>query len=529
MLFWRLGGASFWDPDEAHYAQTTREMIARGDWWAAFYNEEPFFDKPVLFHQLQAAAMMAFGQTEFAARIVPAVAALALVGATAWIGATLVSVDVGMFAALLMATSPGLFGLARYAILDTLFTVFLFGGAAFVTVSALRDRPMLQYPGYVLIALAVLTKGPLALVLCGLPFLIAIALSAGLRRRLLGLHWVLGLLLVCAIAAPWFIIMYLRFGDAFIAGYVFDENLSLYAASRFGQQPSAWFYIRILAVGLLPWTGLVVGRAVDDVRALWTRGRRPDLLGSLLWAWTAAIVGFFTFSTFKLDHYVFPVAPAFCLLCARAWSDVRLHPDAPEHGGARLGVQLVGPLLILLGLAVAYYQIVLLSLPAMSIVVPVALVGGGLIIAARRSLTGDRRLPRLPWIAVSAVTVTYAGIILWVIPVLETQKVVPDLAHWVAAHAQSDDRIAAYRLNHWNSAFRFYVDRRTTVLDAPEEAAAFFGKSEPFYCIMPEPAYHDLVSRGVPLTVVHQRDGMWVTSGGGRSGWGERPTRALSS
>ena len=57
VLFWRLGTPAFWDPDEAHYAETTQEMIATGDWAAPFYNEEPFFDKPVLFHQLQATAM----------------------------------------------------------------------------------------------------------------------------------------------------------------------------------------------------------------------------------------------------------------------------------------------------------------------------------------------------------------------------------------------------------------------------------------------------------------------------------------
>ena len=61
VLFWRLGTPTFWDPDEAHYAETSREMIATSDWTAPFYNEEPFFDKPVLFHQLQGTFMRLTG------------------------------------------------------------------------------------------------------------------------------------------------------------------------------------------------------------------------------------------------------------------------------------------------------------------------------------------------------------------------------------------------------------------------------------------------------------------------------------
>jgi 4-amino-4-deoxy-L-arabinose transferase-like glycosyltransferase len=63
VLFWRLGVPTFWDPDEAHYAQTSREMIASGDYLAPYYNDEPFFDKPALFHMLQAAAMVVLGPT----------------------------------------------------------------------------------------------------------------------------------------------------------------------------------------------------------------------------------------------------------------------------------------------------------------------------------------------------------------------------------------------------------------------------------------------------------------------------------
>src|SRR6476619_1927582 len=70
VLFWRLGAPSFWDPAEAHYAETTRELIETGDWLAPYYNDRPFFDKPILFHWLHALAMRVAGVSELGARLV---------------------------------------------------------------------------------------------------------------------------------------------------------------------------------------------------------------------------------------------------------------------------------------------------------------------------------------------------------------------------------------------------------------------------------------------------------------------------
>src|SRR5205823_11390084 len=163
---------------------------------------------------------------------------LGLIAATVWFAAAVLNADVAIVAGLLLASSPGVFALARYAILDTLFTIFTFGGAMLLTVAALSDgrtadasRPggrafrrarlrELQWIGYVAIALGVLTKGPVALVLCGLTLLMTIAISAEARRRLLGLNWIAGLAVIVAIAAPWFVYMDVRFGRAFVDGYL---------------------------------------------------------------------------------------------------------------------------------------------------------------------------------------------------------------------------------------------------------------------------------------------------------------------
>jgi 4-amino-4-deoxy-L-arabinose transferase-like glycosyltransferase len=507
VLFYRLGAPTFWDPDEAHYAETSREMIATGDWWAPYYNAEPFFDKPVLFHQLQGAAMIVLGPTEFAARLVPALAALGLVGITAWFGAAVASLDVGLAAAALLAASPGVFGLARFAILDTLFTAFLFGGASAVAVAALRNRPGCQWVGYTGIALAVLTKGPVALVLCGLALGLAAIVSADLRRRLLGLRWMTGLGLVVLASAPWCIYMYLRFHHAFVQGYFLDENVRLFGVKRYANQPGIFFYVQILASGLLPWTSVLVGRLVDDVRRA-ARREPPDGVDVLLWAWLTVVIGFFSLSAFKLDHYVFPAAPAACLLCARALSNLNDESRAAAHAWSRIGLLLVGPVLAAIGVGTGYFVMMRLALPRAAILVPLATAVAGCVLTA-----SARARRQAPWVVAGAMLVTYFVLLQFVVPAVEQQKVVADVARVAGRLAGPDDRVASYRLNRWAPSFRFYVDRQTTVLDEPDAATAFFVASPAFYAVMLRQGYDELVARGAPLKIVAERDGLWMTTG----------------
>jgi 4-amino-4-deoxy-L-arabinose transferase-like glycosyltransferase len=522
VLFWQLGSASFWDPDEAHYAEASREMLRTGDWLAPYYNEQPFFDKPILFYWFQAAGMAIAGQNETGARLASAVVAVALVATTAWLGAALISFEVGFVSAVLLAASPPVFALARYAILDMIFTAFLFGGVSFIAVAALKDRPLLQWPGYVLIALSVVTKGPLSFALCAVAFGLALLASADLRRRLLSLRLVAGLAVIIALSLPWFVYMWLRFREAFVAGYFLDENVKLFASNRFNSNFDPLFYFRVLAAGLLPWTGLAIGKLWDDVRAY--RARSLDPAETLLWCWTIAILAFFTASRFKLDHYVFPAAPALCVICARAWADVRSRASTIENAGARIGAQTIGPILVIAGTGGGYFMIARLDLPNAAIIAPVVMLIAGIVVTARVSF-GHARLPDVPWVTLSAMAATYAAVIIWVLPALEQKKVIPDVANWVKERAGADVRVGTYRLNRWSNAFRFYVDRHTSHMDSVDEARAFFANAGPAYAVMTGPFMDELIAQGVPLQVEYERDGMWVTSG--RALWRRReaPTR----
>ena len=127
VVFWRLGYASLLDPDEAHYAELTREMMHSGSWLVPLLDGKPFIDKPVLFHWLQGASVLLLGETEFAARLPTAASAVGLFAITRWVGTALFDDEIGSLGAIMFATIPATFALASIAIFDMVFALFLFG------------------------------------------------------------------------------------------------------------------------------------------------------------------------------------------------------------------------------------------------------------------------------------------------------------------------------------------------------------------------------------------------------------------
>lgn len=502
---WRLGYPSFWDPDEATYAETTREMLAAHSWLVPIYDGRPFFDKPPLFYLLQMAPFSVFGATEFAARLVPAVSAAAILVTVAWLGRHLFNRDVGRNAALMFAVLPATFALSSYAILDMTFTAFLFGGCALLTVSALEQRPRLQWSGYVLLALAVLTKGPVAIVLSGVAFAISLVLAPDARRPLLGLAWGRGLLLIASLSAPWFFYMWLRFGDAFVTGYILRENLWLFSGSLYGSQRSMLFYPKVMLVGLLPWTPLLIGRLVDA-----TRGLRIATAERLLWSWSIAVVGLFTLAGFKLDHYVFPAAPALCLLCAAAWSQAR---SESKHPIGIVGGLVAIPLVLFAAGVVLIPGLdrVPVDLPAAARLLPIALLASG--IAMLRQIGRHWRPAAVPYIAVTGLLACYALVITIGLPAFEQLKPTRRLARQVAMTAGSDDHIGMFRLNRWSSSWRFYVGRHSERLETDAELRRFLATPGRHYCAMLRRDYDRLVAAGFQLRIEHQEEGLFTTTG----------------
>jgi len=497
VVFWRLGFPTLMDPDEAHYAELTREMLRAGNWLIPLLDGQPYIDKPILFHWLQGAAITLLGPTEFAVRLPSALAAIALIWSTRRAGIVMFGESVGEWGALMFATIPATFALSSIALFDMVFTAFLFSAVVCLIEASASGKRGREAMGYALLALAIMVKGPVALVLAGLFCATAWAVGGELRARIGRLHWMGGLAVAALAASPWFLWMLSHYGDAFVQGYVLAGNLYYFT------QPESWssraishvFYLRSFAGGFFPWSAVAIARVFDLAR------RRVTASGDerLLWIWTAVVVGFFSLARFKLDHYIFPAAPAICLLASKAWHDAAEAPDG-EAGPVRFVALALAALLVLAGTFSSVYIFELdLDLPLTAILLPMALAAGGIGYLVRAA-QGRWRLPEKPYVLVGALLAIYAVVVGVGLPMLDHVRPTALVARTLRDNSPHQARAGIYRLEHWRASLRYYAERPLAGLATPEDVRAFFAPHElPRYVIMVRRDYYDLRAAGIRL------------------------------
>lgn len=510
VIFWRMAYLPLIDPDEAHYAEITREMRQFGDYLVPRIDGTPIIDKPALFHWFQAGSFRLFGETEFAARFPTAMAALALIGITFWLGRRLFGRDTGERAALMFVLTPLTFALAHFAIFDMIFNAFLFGAFALLAVAALENRPRLQIPGFLLLSLAIQIKGPFVLIIFVAAFVLA-ALSKETRALVRRIHWVTGLTAAVVLALPWFLLMWRRFDQQFVDGYILYNNVQLFAAPLYRKSFHPFFYVRVAAGAIFPWALVCLAAVID--------GWRQRRLGHpftprrvLLWAWIAVVFGFFSASRFKLDHYIFPIVPAVCLLAADAWQSAITDTDRRFRFTA-WSLVLTGLLLGVIGVVgvIAFLEVDL-NLPPATLGVFSAVGLGGLgwagYLAARKL-----RPSALGWPLIATLIVLYGGVALVGLPVFDETRPGHKLGVWLQSRVEDADRVVIYRQGRWKASMRFYAEHPVQQTDFANELLATWTAPGRAYAVMIESDVEALRQAGLPIIEVHTEPAIVGTRG----------------
>ena len=316
-FFAGLGRGAITDSDEAFYAESSREMVASGDWITPHYNYEPRFQKPVLYYWLTSATYLATGATEMGARLWAALAGVGLVLVTAACGRRWYDEPTGLLAGAIVATNFGYFSIGRMSLPDLplTFCITLAIWAALVsTLEQERSPRKFVVLAALGLGLGFLMKGPVGIVI---PLLVIVPVLM-IERRSIGLNppdLVIGFVIMLAVAMPWYLVMWMRHGNEYLQSFFVGDNFERFATDRFNDPRPWWFYLPVVAGGLLPWTPLALvwlGPITQFVR-----GRRSvGTIDLRLMLWALLPLVFYSFSVGKQPRYVLPVLPPLAILLA---------------------------------------------------------------------------------------------------------------------------------------------------------------------------------------------------------------------
>jgi len=516
-------------PDEGRYAEIAREMVATGDWVTPRLDGLKYFEKPPLQYWVTAAAFSAFGIDEWTARLAPALATVLALLAIGYAGKRIASPTGGAYAALAFGGMLWPIGIAHIVTLDALLTAWLGAAlAAFLIaqcgVENPRDERRWMLLAWAAVAGATLVKGPVAAAIPGG----ALALYSLTTRDFAvwkRLHLAAGLAVFLALSAPWFMAVSLE-NPEFARFFFIHEHLDRYLTSEHRRTGAIWYFVPLLLVGLIPWTGVFLSTA-------WRSWRdAPHTSAGFSWlrfclAWIAFVFCFFSVSGSKLPSYILPLFPAAALLIA--WQLERLPQPVLYKwtmvAAATAAVALVGMLLgynaIAARLADARTPLSIYRQfePWLIAALVEAIVGG---VAALFAFARDSAAGRTVGIVIVTLATLFATQLAFVgDDVFRTTRSAADVVKALKGSTPPYDPSAPfYQVEMYDQTLPFYLRRTTTLVNYRDELAlgldaepdrgiakltdweARWRAAPQAYALMTPDTFDKLARTGVPLRVV---------------------------
>lgn len=339
------GGRAILETDEATFIGIARNMLASGDWVTPYIDGVRHFDKPPFLFWMMAASYSLFGVSEFAARLPNVLLLLGITFLVTRMASRHAGPQAGLYSGLAFSCSIGTYLFTREALHDPGLIFFLTLALwAFLKWQGDPRKPLAPaLIFYACLGAGTLTKGLIAIVF---PVAIVVLFFAFSRQmpRFRDLHLLPGILLLLAIAVPWHWLVATR-NPGFAEHYFLNEHVRRFLNTRpqqdFASVPLPLF-LGLLPAWLFPWTAFVpaafAGKKLES--------ERPLIRLALIWA--GFVLLFFSISSGRLEHYLFPALPAIAILIGCGIQRNR------DRAVVRLGfaaLAILGLLLALLGLA----------------------------------------------------------------------------------------------------------------------------------------------------------------------------------
>jgi 4-amino-4-deoxy-L-arabinose transferase-like glycosyltransferase len=446
-------------PDEGRYAEIAREMALSGNWVTPRLNDIKYFEKPPLQYWMTASAYQAFGVSEWTARLWPALTGFLGILLAWFTGRRLFGPNAGLLAAATLASSLLWLAMSHINTLDMGLAFFL-EAAVFGFMLAQEGNRRWMLLAWVALALAVLSKGIVALVLTGGTMVLYSLLTRDWSpwRRF---EFALGLPIFLLIAAPWFVEVSLA-NPEFPRFFFIHEHFERFLTTVHRRVEPAWYFIPILLLGALPWTTMALAALVQA----WPRRAMPEFQARrFLLLWCIVVFGFFSASGSKLPSYILPLFPALALLLGDSLN--RISRKA-----------LLGHLAVVAAIALTFLLLTPLMLTRVDEITPLEMVGPyyhWLVASAVIWLAGTLAAMALAWCdrktpAIVALAVT--SLLAWFGVLLGHENLnQSSSAHFIATQVKPllPAGVPFYSVRMYDQTLPFYLDRTVTLVQYRDE------------------------------------------------------------
>jgi 4-amino-4-deoxy-L-arabinose transferase-like glycosyltransferase len=307
------------DVDAAH-AMVSQEMLQRHNFVVMYMDGIRYLIRPPMHFWLVAASYKLLGETEFATRLPIGLAVVGLVLLTFEFGRRFFGRLAGLYGALALVTSVGIFIFTRSMIPEAIYAL-AFEGIFYLFLRSWTGSldPRLGYWGAaVLCAIAVLTRAAIGLLFPAATIIVFITMTHGWHRwRELRIFSSSAIFL--AISAPWHILAAWR-TPGFFWAYFINEHINRALGTRLPHDYGAlplWIWWSAHLAWLFPWSFFLplAIRELPLPRA-WGKPMDPGQQARLLlFIWAGVILLFFTFeSGSRTEYYSFGAWPAMFIL-----------------------------------------------------------------------------------------------------------------------------------------------------------------------------------------------------------------------
>ncbi len=247
-----LGCVHLFDWDEINFAESAREMMTTGDYLTVRINFMPFWEKPPFFIWMQVVSMKMFGINEFAARFPNAVCGIFTLITLFYTGRRSYNDQFGFLWMLVYAGSILPFFYFKSGIIDPWFNLFIFLGISRLSYYFIYDRKRAQNIALsaFFIGLAILTKGPVAVLILTFVFIIYL-IHRRFRINATVRDVVIFFVVIVLTGGLWFILQILSGNFGIIRDFIVYQ-IRLFTTHDAGHGGFLLYHFVILLAGVFP-------------------------------------------------------------------------------------------------------------------------------------------------------------------------------------------------------------------------------------------------------------------------------------